>query len=231
MKSETFTYPMIRLFSALLVLALPVTGASAQESKVGSKVTFSVTRFDPRDLPSPKFVVKNGSRDVEIEVPLTYIAGPFSATLRDDKFLDFFEGGAKVPAISTEIPVAMLKDLLVVFVPAEKGFKLLKIHAPPTALGGGDHYVVNATEADVAIKYGSAKPVLVKPGKSAILHDGAAGKAPTLPVVINRKDGDQWKLVSTENWPNDVRFRNFLFLYKSARDHHMAIHGISERVD
>lgn len=222
---------MIRPLPALLVLVLAITGASAQESKVGSKVTFSVTRFDPEDRPSPKFVVKNGAKPVEIEVPLTYIAGPFSATLRDDKFLDFFEGNAEVPAISTEIPVTMLKDLLVVFVPAEKGFKLMKIHVPPTALKGGDQYVVNATEADVAIKYGSAKPVLIQPGKSGILHDAAAGQAPTLPVVINQKDGDQWKLVSTENWPNDVRFRNFLFLYKSARDHHVAIHGISERVD
>lgn len=157
---------MIRLLSTFLALGLVAPVASAQDSKAGSKITFSVTRFDPLDRPSPKFVVKNGAKEVEVEVPLTYIAGPFTAT-----------------------------------------------------------------ESDVAIKLGTAKPILVQPAKSAILSPGAGSSAPTLPVVIKQKDGDEWKLVSTENWPNDARFRNFLFLYKSLRDHHMAIHCVSERVD
>lgn len=222
---------MTHFSKAILALWLAVTGVSAQKAEPDSKITFSVTRFDPQDRPSPKFVVKQGSKDVEVEVPLTYIAGPFTATLREGKFLDFFEGDAEQPALTTQIPEAMRSDLLIAFVPDEKSFKLLKIHAPRNKIGGGDYYVVNAMESDVAIKYGSTKPILIQPGKSAILHDRAAAKSPTLPVVINQKQGEQWKLISSENWPNDARFRNFLFLYNSARDLHLAIHGISERLD
>jgi hypothetical protein len=29
-------------------------------------------------------------------------------------------------------------------------------------------------------------------------------------VAIKQNNGDQWKLISTENWPHDPRFRNFL---------------------
>ena len=73
--------------------------------------------------------------------------------------------------------------------------------------------------------------MIIPSKKAAILHDPAAGNALTLPVVIQQKDGDQWKLVTTENWPHDTRFRTFLFLYMSARDHHMAFHGITQRVE
>jgi hypothetical protein len=53
----------------------------------------------------------------------------------------------------------------------------------------------------------------------------------TLPVEIRRKQGEEWEPVTTENWPHDKRFRTFLFLYTSARDHHTAFHGITQRVE
>jgi hypothetical protein len=164
-------------------------------------------------------------------VPLTYIAGPFTATLRDGKFLDFFEGAAEKPSLTVEIPTTTRKNLLIVFIPIEETFELMQIHAPRDKVGGGDYFVVNAMGSDIAIKYGAGKPVMVKPGKTAILDNGNSNNAPTLPVAISQKEGEEWKLASTENWPNDLRFRNFLFLYKSARSGHMAIHGISERLD
>lgn len=218
-------------FVSFIVCCMIVPSALAQDPKPGAKISFSVTRFDPQDRPSPEFIVKNGAQDVTVKVPLTYIEGPFKATLRDDKFLDFFEDSAKAPALSTVIPPEMRKDLLLVFIPDKKGFKILRIHAPKSEIKGGDYYVTNATSSEIAIKYGVAKPVVVVPGKSALLRDSPANRSPTLPVIINQKDGDRWKLVSSENWPRDVRFRNFLFLYISARDHHIAIHGISERLD
>jgi hypothetical protein len=222
---------MIRTLCPLLAFCLAATNLIAQGSKQGAKIRFSVTRFDPLDRPSPEFIVKNGAQVTPVKVPLTYIAGPFSATLRDDKYLDFFEPGAKVPILSTVVPPELQKDLLLVFIPVKESFEILKIHTPPSAIQGGDHYVVNATSADVAIKYGAAKPMLIRSKKGAVLHDGSAGQSPTLPVIIQQKDGDEWKLVTTENWPHDVRFRTFLFLYTSLRDHHMAFHGISERLD
>ena len=175
--------------------------------------------------------MKSAAKEVPVKVPMTYIAGPFTATLRDDQFLDFFVPNTKVPVLSITVPRALQKDLLLVFVPVKETFEILKIHTPPSSIQGGDRYVINATAADIAIKFGSATPVLISPKKGAVLHDAAAGKSPTLPVIIQQKDGNDWKLVTTENWPHDVRFRTFLFLYTSLRDHHMAIHGISERLN
>jgi hypothetical protein len=222
---------MIRSLVAILVIGLFSNMLSAQDSKQGTKIQFSVTRFDPMDRPAPEFVVKNGSSEHRVEVPMTYIAGPFSATLRDDQYLDFFEPGTKEPVLSTVVPPEWQKDLLLVFIPVKKSFDILKIHTPPTAIQGGDHYVINATTTDVAIKLGKIKPVRIHSKKAALLHDPAAGNALTLPVEIRQKDGDRWKLVTTENWPYDKRFRTFLFLYTSIRDRHMAFHGITQRVE
>jgi hypothetical protein len=223
MKPETFLlYPMIRILWSLLAICLAANNLSAQGTKEDAKIRFSITRFDPMDRPAPEFMVKNGAKETPVKVPLTYIAGPFSATLRDDKYLDFFEPGAKVPVLSTVVPPELQKDLLLVFIPVKETFEILKIHTPPSSIQGGDHYV---------IKFGTAAPVVISPKKATLLHDPAAGKSPTLPVIIQQKDGDKWKPVTTENWPHDVRFRTFLFLYTSLRDHHMAFHGITERVD
>ena len=222
---------MIRTLIPILVFGLFTNRLSAQDSKRGTKIQFSVTRFDPMDRPAPEFMVKNAGTETPVLVPLTYIAGPFSATLRDDQYLDFYEPGGKVPVLSTMIPPELQKDLLLVFIPVKESFEILKIHAPPSTIKGGDHYVINATTTDVAIKFGTVKPVLIQSKRAAVLHDPAAGKSLTLPVIIQQKDGDQWKLVTTENWPHDLRFRTFLFLYTSERDHHMAFHGITQRVD
>jgi hypothetical protein len=222
---------MIRTLVTILFIGLASSTLFAQTDKQGDKLSFSVTRFDPRDRPIPEFMVKNGGTEIQMLVPLTYIAGPFTATLRDDKHLDFFKPGGTEPVLSTVIPPDIRKDLLLVFVPVKDSFEILKIHVPPDGIKGGDHYVINATNTEVAIKFGSATPVHVSPNKAALLHDPAAGKALTLPVVIQQKDGDEWKPVTTENWPHDTRFRTFLFLYTSMRDKHMAFHGITQSVE
>lgn len=222
---------MIRTLAAILVIALPSVPFFAQTDGKDAKLSFSVTRFDPRDRPIPGFILKNGGTEAEISVPLTYIAGPFTATLREGKHLDFFKPGIEEPVLTTVIPSDMRKDLLLVFVPREDTFEILKIHVPRAGIKGGDHYVINATPHEVAIRFGSAAAVHISPKRGALLHDPTAGNALTLPVVIQQKEGEEWKPVTTENWPHDTRFRNFLFLYTSARDHHMAFHGISQRVE
>ena len=223
--------PMIRTLAAIFLIGLASVPLSAQTDEQGEKLSFSVTRFDPSDRPSPDFILKDGGKETGISVPLTYIAGPFTATLREGKHLDFFKPGIEEPVITTVIPPDMRKDLLLVFVPREDTFEILKIHVPRAGIKGGDHYVINATPHEVAIKFGSAATVHISPKRGALLHDPAAGNAVTLPVVIQRKEGEEWKPVTTENWPHDTRFRNFLFLYTSARDRHMAFHGISQRVE
>jgi hypothetical protein len=222
---------MIRILTAMFLIGLIPSPLFAQTEGKDTKVSFSVTRFDPRDRPIPEFILKNGGAETELSVPLTYIAGPFTATLREDKHLDFYKPGIEEPVLTTVIPPDMRKDLLLVFVPREDTFEILKIHVPRAGIQGGDHYVINATPHEVAIKFGAAKPVRISPKKAALLHDPAAGNALTLPVEIRRKEGEEWKPVTTENWPHDKRFRTFLFLYTSARDHHMAFHGITQRVE
>lgn len=222
---------MTRTLVSILLIGLTSVPLFAQTDEKGEKLSFSVTRFDPRDRPIPEFILKNGGTETELSVPLTYIAGPFTATLREDKHLDFFKPGIEEPVITTVIPPDMRKDLLLVFVPREDTFEILKIHVPRAGIKGGDHYVINATPQEVAIKFGAAAPVRISSMKAALLHDPAAGNALTLPVVIQQKEGEEWKPVTTENWPHDTRFRNFLFLYTSSRDHHMAFHGISQRVE
>jgi hypothetical protein len=222
---------MIRTLAAFLALGLLPGTLLAQDPEKDTKIQFSVTRFDPRDRPIPEFIIKNGSTETQMRVPLTHIAGPFTATLRDGKHLEFFQPDSKAPVITTVIPPALREDLLLVFIPQEDTFEILKIHAPDAAIKGGAHYVINATTAEVAVKFGSLEPVLLPSRKAAILHDPSAGKSLTVPVVIRRKEGEEWKLVTTENWPHDTRFRTFLFLYKSMRDHHMAFHAITQRVD
>jgi hypothetical protein len=222
---------MIRNLFSLLAFCLAATHLIAQGSKLDAKIEFSVTRFDPMDRPIPEFMVKNGAKMTSLKVPLTHIAGPFSATLRDNKYLDFFEPGGTDPVLSTVIASDSRKDLLLVFIPVKESFEILKIRTPPSSIQGGDHYVINATATDVAIKFGTAAPVVISPAKAALLHDPSAGNSPTLPVSIKQKAGDKWKLVTTENWPHDSRFRTFLFLYTSLRDHHMAFHGITQSVD
>lgn len=222
---------MIRILVITLFVCLAPDRLFAEAAKPGGKVVFSVTRFDPMDRPAPEFVVKSGATEVPLQVPLTHIAGPFSATLRDGKHLDFFKSGGEVPVLSTLVPPELQKDLLLVFIPVKDSFEILKIPVPASGIKGGAHYVVNATSTDVAIRFGALKPVLIHSKKAELLHDPAAGESLTLPVSIQQKDGDEWNSVITENWPHDPRFRTFLFLYKSARDHHMAFHGITQRVD
>jgi hypothetical protein len=222
---------MLRLVFFLTLLVHSSTLGHAQAAGSVAKVQFSITRFDPLDRPAPKLMVKNGSVEAEVEVPMTYIAGPYTATLRDGMFLDFYQPGGEMPFLSTKVPAEWQKDLLLIVVPNEKSYEILKVHAPLTSVPGGAHYTINATANDVAIKFGSQKTVLIRSKKSAVLHDPSAGNALTVPAVIRQKDGDQWKLVTTENWPHDRRFRTFLFLFQSSRDQHMAFHGITQRVD
>ncbi len=222
---------MMRFFFIFFLLILNSIFAHAQSEQVVTKISFSVTRFDPLDRPAPELVTRNGSAESAIEVPMTYIAGPYTATLREGQYLDFFAPGGEVPALSTTIPTEWQKDLLLVFVPNEKSYEVLKIHAPVLTIPGGSHYIVNASPHDIAISYGKQKPLLIRSKKSALFQDASSPRAATIPVVIRQKEGDTWKLVSTENWPHDPRFRTFLFLYQSSRDQHMAFHGITQRVD
>ena len=218
--------------AAVVVLATLVTVPflGAQEESA-ARVSFSVTRFDPEDRPSPKFEIGGIGKRTTVEVPLTDIEGPFKATLRDEQFLDFFQGASEKPALSIKVPPANRQDLLLVFVPKGDSFTVLQVHAPRAKIKGGDRYIVNATQGDLALQLGKTKPILIKTSSAGILSSPSGSKMETLPVVIKQKTGEDWKLVSTEYWTCDPRFRSFLFVYRSPRTGHITFHGFTDRLD
>ncbi len=147
------------LLPSALLLAI-VALSPAQDEGKSPTVRFRVTRFDPEDRESPKFKAGAGSSKTDIEVPLTYIAGPFKATLRDDRFLDLWDPtpGAK-PSISVEVGPTERDHLLLVFFPDETGHRVMKVNASPSRIKGGDRFIINATPHELGVKLGSADPV------------------------------------------------------------------------
>jgi len=196
----------------------------------GPQVEFRVTRFDPADRESPVFRVGTVGHEIDVEVPLTYIGGPYKAHLREGGLLDFWRGDGEKPEISLPITEAERKDLLLFFIPVKESFKVMKVRTPLTSIRGGDRYLVNATATQLAIKLGNATPVFIDPGKAALLRGPGGSDVVSVPVLISLKEGEEWKLASTENWFCDPRFRKYLFAYTSPRSRHLAFHGVSERL-
>lgn len=216
---------LFTLISAL-ALCLPLFGQAAK--KAGAEVEFRVTRVDPADGLSPEFQVGPPEKQIAVKIPLTYIEGPFKTRLRNDRFLDFWKKDGEKPEISIEISEAERKDLLLFFLPTKDSFKVMKLHTPIAKIGGGDRFLFNATDRAMAIKLGDGKPIIIESGKSGIVRGAGGKKVVSLPVLISQKDGDEWTLVSTEQWVCDPRVRRFLFVYMSPRTHHLVFHGVSE---
>lgn len=216
----------ILTFLFLLILA-PL---ALSQDKSSATVEFRVTRFDPGDGKPPEFRAGQGTDAESFEIPLTYIAGPFKATLRDDTFLDLWRGNAETPEISLRIAPAERTHLLLVFMPRESSFRVLKINTPPDKVKGGDRLVINAAPDELAIKLGDMKPIRVPSGKSGLLSGPPGKEIVSLPVLIQRKVADKWQLASTEQWPCDPRFRKILFAYIHPRTGHLAFHAVAERL-
>ncbi|MGB6220133.1 hypothetical protein [Haloferula sp.] len=81
-------------------------------------------------------------------------------------------------------------------------------------------------------KFGkSAKPQRIKPGGSTILAGPREAKMKMVDVDIKEQTPEKdWKLVITETWACDPRFRKFLFLYRSPKNTHILFHSVSERI-
>ncbi len=218
------------LMSWLLASGAPV--AWSQDPGDGaSKVEFRVTRFDPGDAPPPEFRAGTGSGAVEFEVPLTHIAGPFEAPLRDGGVLDLWRAGAETPEISIRIEPQQLEHLLLVFLPRDGSFQVMKVQTPPSRLGGGDRLIVNATPGDLSFRLGDMEPLLVRPTESRVLKGPPGNEIVSLPVLIHRRENDRWELASTEQWPCDPRFRRILFAYLCPRHQQLMFHAVSERME
>jgi hypothetical protein len=212
-----------------LVAGFPALAQSGGKDKV-PQVEFRVTRFDPGDRASPVFRTGSGEGKIDIEVPLTFIAGPFEAPLRDGTTLDLWQGAAEKPAISLEITPAERKHLLLVFFQQGETFRVLKVLTPPDRIKGGDRFIINVTPHELAIKLGDSKPLLIQAGKSGVLAAPQESKIVSLPVLVSLKQGEDWKLASTESWPHDPRFRRYLIAYLSPVSRQLAFHILPERM-
>jgi len=219
----------VLLLVAAAAVVLPANAQSGRGDEA-AKVTFKVTRFDVADRPPPEFELRGGGEPVTLEVPLTYIAGPFKATLRDGRFLDFFRPGAERPEISLPIPPAMRKDLLLVFVAGNDGFEVTMVHVPPSRMKGGDRYIINATDSRLSLQYRGAKAVVIPPGKADILAGPGRDEVTLVDVAVQQEQGEQWRVVSRETWPCDPRVRKFLIVFRSPRTKHITFHGVEELV-
>jgi len=217
------------VFPAIGILTVSDAAAQQARGERAASVKFRVTRFDPGQAPPPAFRAGTERRMVEFEVPLTHIAGPFEAGLRDGVFLDLWSDGAERPEHSIRIQPAELQHLLLVFLPQEDGFRIMKVQTPPDKIRGGDRMIINVTPNELAIKLGDMQPLMIPSAKSAILKPPGGNEIISLPVLISMKNEDQWTLASTEHWPIDPRFRRYLFAYMCPRNRHLMFHGVSER--
>lgn len=220
---------MIRSFVSLLLFVFLAPCLVAQE-KPSSVIEFRVTRFDPGDGRPPEFRTGSETASTCFEIPLHYIAGPFTAKLRDGVFLDLWRGENALPEISLRIAPGEHEHLLLAFIAHESGFRILKINTPHGKIKGGDRFIINASPDELAFRLGDGSPIRITSGKSAILH-GPPGKGiVSLPALIHRKNGETWELASTEQWPCDPRFRKFLFVYFPPKSPHLTFHAVSERL-
>lgn len=199
--------------------------------KADNVVTFRVTRFDPHDRKAPLYQLANGER---LEVPLHNVSPPIKTTLRNGKFLDLFQSGLKFnqgkpkPSLSITIPSSLRSDLLLIFVPSKDTYTVLKVKTPKATFNGGSRMLINATNQPLAVKYGKNKPVLIKSAKNMLLKP--RGKKPMIPVLISEKKNDRWKLVRSEKWPIDPRFRSYVFVYHKPGTNRIAVHAVPERL-
>lgn len=225
----------VSLASVLMVclLGAAAPGARADDPEDGaSTVGFRITRFDPGDAPPPRF--RAGGADggaVEFEVPLTHIAGPYEAPLRDGAVLDLWRDGGESPELSVRIDPAEREHLLLVFLPRDDGFQVMKIQMPPNRVRGGDRLIVNAVPDALVFRLGGMEPLLVPAGEVRVLRGPPGDEITSQPVEVHRRAGEGWELASSEQWPCDPRFRRILFAHICPRSHHLAFHGVIERVD
>jgi hypothetical protein len=227
------TISKIHLSVTTLVCLLVHLPALAQDSdtKKSATVEFRVTRFDPSDRESPVFRAGSPSSQIEIKVPLTFIEGPFKAPLRDGTTLDLWQGDAKKPVISLEIAPTERQHLLLVFFQQDETFRVLKVHAPPNRIKGGDRFMINATPNEMAIKLGNAEPLMVAASKTGLLAGPPGKEIVSLPVLISLKQEDEWKLASTEQWPCDPRTRKFIVAYMSPRTRQLIFHSVTDPIE
>lgn len=222
-----FQIPVRILSAVLLLTGLPLFAQDSAAKKVAT-VEFRVTRFDLDDRESPVYRAGSGGKQVEIEVPLTFIAGPFEAPLRDGTTLDLWQGSVEKPEISLEIKPAEREHLLLVFFQQDKTVRVMKVHSPPDRIKGGDRFIINTTPNEMAIKLGNGEPLMIATGKSGILAAPPGDAIVSLPVLVSLKQEDKWTLASTEQWPFDPRFRKYLIAYMSPRTRQLVFHSVTE---
>lgn len=227
--ANPFRIPARALAAVSLLIGIPAT-AQDDAAKKAATVEFRVTRFDLEDRDSPVYRAGTTAKQVEVEVPLTFIAGPFKAPLRDGTKLDLWQGSAEKPEISLDIPAAEREHLLLVFFQQEKTVRVLKVHSPPGRIKGGDRFIINTTPTEMAIKLGNAEPLILAASKSGVLAAPPGNEIVSLPVLVSLKQDDKWKLASTEQWPCDPRFRKYLVAYMSPRTRQLVFHSVTERM-
>ncbi len=212
--------------SLILLAALAGTACAAE-----STVNFRAVCFDPSAAPPPEFQLSSGEAKTAVRIPKNDIGGPFKATLREDSMVDFFgAAGDEKPAFSVKIPTEGRDHLLLLIVPAEKGYQGRAVVLPGSGFSGGSTYTFNLCPGEIAVRYGEAQPERLAAGGQRLLSLPATQKDDMLPVqILTHGKDDKWQPVQSTRWAVDRRFRSYLFLFTTPKGQ-VTLKAIPERL-
>lgn len=219
-------------FVALFWILLASCQLSLLNAQVPTSAKFLITCLDPIRGGVAEFQVGVQEDLTDIEVPSNRFIGPFEVPLRADSGqLDFFKAGSPVPVMSVTIAEGETSNLFIFLIPkGEGGYRVLKINAPMSEFEGGDRYLINATGKRIALKYGEKDRFLVNPGQSRVLKHEAANEEGIVKVLMAGESEGDFKLIRSETWYCDLRFRSFLFIYDTSQDT-IGFYSVAERID
>jgi hypothetical protein len=222
---------MLQLFKFALISATSFIVFSTPALGQTGKVSFRTTRFETEDTPAPEFSVGTTDSKQKIKVPLTYIAGPYKAILREGMYLDFWRGTEETPEITVTIEPSELENLLLVFLPKGDSYQVSKILTDSSRIKAGDTYIINSTTSDLAFKVGEAKPVLVIAKKTAIIKGPMDKGTLSRSVLLSKLIDKKWIPIASESWPCDPKFITFLFVYISPRTQKHTYHSVAQLME
>ena len=226
--------PVIPHLPRLATMAAILTVGMAAELPL---VSFRAVYFDPRETVTPQLFVAHGKARRPLELDKSRLSDRQQASVRNGGLVDFFNAGEpqkdEVPAATLTLPGGALENLLLVLVPAAKGYRAWAIPLPPAEFQPGSTLLINVAPVLVTVKQGAAVALAVKPGSARVLALAANFKESMLPIQIfvKRDDAAAWKIAQSTRWAVDRRFRSYVFFYQTPKSEQLMLHGITERMD
>jgi hypothetical protein len=226
--------PKISLCTSLAALLL-LAAVGRVHAAPPDTVSFRAVCFDPRETQTPVFYVSHNGKVSALELNKGALSKPQTAPVRDGKFVDFMtsqDPQARTAPVTLTLPNASPGELVVVFVPGEKGYRTWPVQVPAAQFKGGTTLIINASSAEVATKLAEDKSVAVPGGGVKVLPLPSGFNEPMIPVQIfsRAKAADPWRIEQSSRWPVDQNFRTFLFFYHDPAAKRLKLQAIGELI-